>query len=144
MITVAASMIGLYILAIGYNLVGLKPKACPICVAVAGTWLWQLVVYFVYPNIVSQLWLGILMGGSVIGIMYQIDKKLAGRLSWIVAKPIWVTTGFGLISALIRQQWSWVVLASIILMIIGLVVAVAMFSPESKPSPVLEKLKNCC
>lgn len=144
MVTILISILLIYFLAIAYNLILGRPKICPICVAVAGTWVWMLIFYLTQPSLIQPLWLGILMGGSVVGIMYQIDKKASGRLGWIIVKPLWVVTGFGLAMSIIRQQWSWVIFGGISLIILGIIIVMTMFTPSGETSPILAKLKNCC
>lgn len=57
-----------------------KWNICPICVGVCATWIWLLVAKFTnmqpfgyeIPDIIPA----VLMGGSVVGIAYQIEKKM--------------------------------------------------------------------
>src|SRR3989344_2086029 len=49
-------------------------KVCPICVGVFGTWLWMLAAKFLGYEIDIMI-PAILMGGSVVGIAYQIEKR---------------------------------------------------------------------
>lgn len=144
MFIVFISIIVIYTLTIVYNLLFGRPKVCPICAGVAGTWLWMLITYFIQPDSIHPLWLGILMGGSVIGTMYQIDKRLAGVMAWIIIKPLWVATGFGVVASLIGQQWSWLSLGFVILAVLGVIIVMTLLSPPKNTSKILEKLKNCC
>lgn len=50
-------------------------KLCAICSAVSGTWLILLFLYFIKGN-ADPLAIGILMGGSAVGIMYYLSSKL--------------------------------------------------------------------
>lgn len=138
------SIIVIYTLAIIYNLLFVRPKICPICAGVSGTWLWMLITYFIRPDLIQPLWLGILMGGSIIGIMYQIDKRLAGAMAWIIVKPLWVATGFGVVVALLLYEWSWLSLGLVILAVLGIMIVMTLLSPQNNSSKILEKLKNCC
>src|SRR3989344_2309817 len=69
----------------------LSRKVCPICAGVAGTWIWMLIGILTNQlSVISyQLLVGILMGGSVVGIAYQLEKRLsAGSAGWR-APPLW-------------------------------------------------------
>lgn len=71
-------------------------KICPICAGVSGTWLW----------ILAGIYLGLLdarswslvatigMGGSVVGIAYQIEKRLPSHRSPLLWKTLFIPTGF--------------------------------------------------
>ena len=57
-----------------YFVVALSPlKVCAICSAVSLTWLGLLITHAfgIHGEVV---WLGILMGGSVVGLMYKLDE----------------------------------------------------------------------
>lgn len=49
-------------------------RICPVCAGVSGTWLWMLVAkFFGYET--DLIIIAALMGGSVVGIAYQIEKR---------------------------------------------------------------------
>ena len=52
-------------------------KICPVCAGFAGTWLWMLIgmLLGLIPTSDFQLPTAFLMGGSVVGIAYQIGKN---------------------------------------------------------------------
>lgn len=50
-------------------------KLCAICSAVSGTWLVLLFLYFTKGN-VDPLILGVLMGGSAVGVMYYLSSRV--------------------------------------------------------------------
>ena len=54
-------------------------KICSVCAGVAGTWMWLLAGIFLGHEI-DPLIPAVLMGGSVVGIYYQIKDKLLPRL----------------------------------------------------------------
>src|SRR3989344_3957215 len=112
-------------------------KICPVCAGSFGTWLWMLIVrslgYSVDPII-----LAILMGGSIVGIAYQIEKL----------------PGFSRSSAAKLRCWKMFVAMIILLVALTLVFARENHSASSSKEPVSEsrqitegleeKMKNCC
>ena len=50
-------------------------KVCALCAAVATTWIILVVLFYLGTNINLTL-VGILMGGSVVGVMYLLEQKL--------------------------------------------------------------------
>lgn len=123
-----------------------RAKICALCAGVSLTWVWLLVArwlgYFIDPVV-----LGMLMGGSVVGSMYKIDKRAASGTS-IIWKLSFVLFGFSLVYSVLMSQF-----------IIAGLLAVAEFfalglglgwfasknaSQNERRSNLLEKMKNCC
>lgn len=79
-------------------------KICAVCAGVAGTWILGLVArYFGYQ--VDESLLGMLMGGSVVGIMYQIDKRNGGGLR-VFIKFLLLAAGFFAVYNLINYSFA--------------------------------------
>ena len=80
---------------------GTKFRICPICAGVSATWLW--VIAGVYLGLLKDAnWpmaAAVLMGGSVVGIAYQAERKLftglneGGVLLW---KVLFIPAGFAI------------------------------------------------
>lgn len=121
-------------------------KFCPICTAVSVTWLWLLLTYFLGWH-VDTLLIALLMGGSVVGIMYQLK-----RTPWA---HLYAVMGFSAVYFLLQEHWFWFGIA------LGLAILLGVWQrPESlskvyrgkKLSPELEKevkeiekkLEECC
>jgi hypothetical protein len=89
---------------------------CPICAGSFLTWAGLLGAHFAgYP--VDLIVPAILMGGSVVGIAYQLEKKFNGpspgaRMLW---KMFFMTTGFIAAYAILKEQWMAVLFAGIML-----------------------------
>lgn len=124
-------------------------RLCPICTGVSGTWLWMLMAnYYGYPtdtNIVS-----LLMGGSVVGIAYQLEKKIrpGKAMAW---KILFIPAGFTLVYDLIYLSWLYLALSTAVIFVL---LFIFLFWPvpggvHSKGNGhnvegLEEKMKNCC
>ena len=58
----------------------LKLKVCALCASVSTTWL-GLLVMKLFGFEIDPLIMGILMGGSAVGIMYLLEKKMSEKYS---------------------------------------------------------------
>lgn len=128
-------------------------KVCPICAGVSLTWLWMLVgislgllptSYFLLPA-------AILMGGSVVGIAYQLEQRLPRiNSSWrtpLLWKSLFIPPGFAAAYGLATQSW---IIAAVAALLAGIVTA-AFFArrKQSRPADATvagleEKMKECC
>lgn len=82
-------------------------KVCPICAGVSGTWLWILIGMFTNQLSVIdyQLPAAILMGGSIVGIAYTLDKSLPLGRSPLLWKIVFIPAGFVAVYSLISFLW---------------------------------------
>jgi len=125
-------------------------KICPICIGVAGTWLWILIgIYSGFLD--AEKWkliAAMFMGGSVVGIAYQLERRLDSeeRLTW---KALFIPVGFVLVYGLINLSWM-----HLILSLVGISLIAYLFlrkSASKKNSQISDKvaylekkMKNCC
>ncbi len=119
-------------------------RVCPICAGVAGTWLWMLAARLLGYEI-DPIALALLMGGSVVGIAYQIEKRLSQSRSPLLWKTLFIPTGFIGAYGLLMQWWG-VLLVS--LTFLALVVYAFLSTHKNAQKGVIkeleEKMKNCC
>ena len=121
-------------------------RVCPICVGVAGTWLWMLGVRFAgFAPDASML--AILLGGSVVGIAYQLEKHLPQGRSPLLWKTLFLPMGFVAAYGVAAPHWSLLAMAVAALLLL----MAAFFAPRrhsEKNSAAVEKLerdmKKCC
>src|SRR3989344_1820113 len=86
-------------------------KICPICAGVFGTWSWLIAARFLGYQI-DAVFPAVLMGGSVVGIAYQIEKRMASQKSPVLFKMFFIPAGFIVVySALLSQYWIFLVAA---------------------------------
>lgn len=94
-------------------------RICPICAGVSGTWLWILAgIYFGFLDAGSwSLVAAIAMGGSVVGIAYQLEKKLPVERSPLLWKTFFIPAGF--IAAYgILAEWRGIFFAALIFLLL--------------------------
>ena len=124
---------------------------CPICAGVSGTWLWILAGIFSEKLLSAEYLLpaAILMGGSVVGIAYQLEKRLPLNRLAVLWKTFFIPAGFFTVYSLLNQVWLSVIL--------GLAAALAIYAwffisgkknhdseSDSRIGVLEKKMKNCC
>ncbi|NIA02104.1 MAG: hypothetical protein GWP15_01845 [Nitrospirae bacterium] len=118
-------------------------KICAICIAVSLTWLGMLVMLFLRKD-VSLVTLGILMGMSVVGIMYRLEdfyKKKKIQNFWMVRLVV-VVGGFYAVRMLLEQEWNWflmIIIGSLVVMVFATV-----FFQGITHRDVTKRLDDCC
>lgn len=124
-------------------------QICPICAGVSGTWLWMYAGMIINPSLISnfQLPISILMGGTVVGIAYQIEKRLPTGRSPLLWKTLFIPVGFAAAYSLVNFWWMPFSAAAVVAA--GL--AWIFLKPNrraAKDSSIIEKLKSklkdCC
>jgi len=88
-----------------------KRKVCPICAATSLTWLWLLAAYLLGYHF-DMLLIGILMGGSVVGIMYVLERTF-----W---SHVFAVFGFLAVYFLVQESWLWFALSFAAAAMLGL------------------------
>ena len=123
---------------------------CPICAGVSGTWLWMLVGKFLGYEI-DMIILAMLMGGSVVGIAYQIEKRLPINHSPLLWKTLFIPVGFVATYGILSAWWSVSILLATFLIVLILRFTEQIKSSETTPeeqNPEVEelkkKMKDCC
>lgn len=119
---------------------------CPICLGVGGTWAWMLVARSL-GLAVDPTMLAILLGGSVAGVAYLIEKRLPPQRSALLWKTLFLPLGF--VAAYALAQALWVVLGASAAAL-TLLTAYFLRSPaeaagqSEQVNALTEKMKNCC
>lgn len=127
------------------------PSLCPICLGVSLTWVILsalmlqgslLTTYYLLPT-------AILIGGTVVGIVYQGEKKFRAMKSF-GPKLIVLIVGFALASILL-ENLSWLTLAAAVTILIPLAYLFFLKAPQGKTShdpkaveDLEDKMKDCC
>lgn len=123
-------------------------SVCPICAGVFLTWAGLLVAHSLGYQI-NLVVPALLMGGSVVGIAYQLEKKFRGLsadriLLW---KTIFIPTGFVAAYSVLEQLWTTFFLAIAALFLLSF----ALLSldrragqREGTAEEIEKKMRDCC
>lgn len=124
-------------------------RICAICAAVSLTWIGLLIGYFLnWHN--DLLWLGILMGGSIVGLMYKMEqyfriKKLTNY--WLVRIAI-IIFGFLGVYLLLTADWDKLTLVIVIVILFSFFslffVKTEADRDISRKRPLKDRLDHCC
>lgn len=124
----------------------LRVPLCPICLGVGGTWLWMVVAREL-GYAVDATMLAILLGGSVAGVAYQVEKRLPQGRSALLWKTLFIPSGFVAAYALAAPHWALLGAASVALVLLTafFLVAPGASGEESKNVEELtRKMRDCC
>lgn len=128
------------------SLGGKKITPCAFCAGVSLTWLW-LVIARSAGVAIDPLIPAILMGGSVVGLSYLVEKKLSSNRQPLYWKLSFVPVGFLAIYAFLTYRW-WLVALSLIVML-----AVFLFftrrthhepTHDAKIKDLEKEMEKCC
>lgn len=152
-IVIAAASI--FILTAAVRLAGklLPVKVCPICAGVSLTWLWILTGIYL-GKLEALLWMpiaAVALGGSVVGIAYQLEKRLPRENnSWrtpLLWKSLFIPPGFAAAYGLAAQSW----IAAAAGAALAAIAASVFFARRTQSGPkdatvadLEEKMKECC
>jgi len=119
---------------------------CPICAGVAGTWLWMLIGRELgYPADATVL--ATLLGATVAGSAYQLEKRLPAERSLLLWKMLFVPAGLVAAYALVSSRWALAgaAIASLIALIAGFLVPPRAAAGDNAKIEELERqMKRCC
>lgn len=123
-------------------------KFCSICAGVSIAWFWMLGAYFLGYEI-DILIPAILMGGSTVGLAYQLEKRLKPHHSPLLWKALFIQGGFGATYGLVQKN----ILTFFAFLIFTVAVVVVFFYPgkadsgrreNEKLQDLEKKMKKCC
>jgi len=124
----------------------LRAPVCPICLGVGGTWLWMVIARSV-GYAVDVTMLSILLGGSVAGIAYQVEKRLPQGRSPLLWKTLFIPAGFVAAYALAAPQWILFAVMSVALVLLTaffLVPPAASGEQSETVEQLKKKMEQCC
>ena len=145
MFTTTLSILAIAALAWAAKMV-LRVRVCPICLGVGGTWLWMIAARFVGLAVDTSM-LPILLGGSVVGIAYQLEKHLPKGRSPLLWKTLFIPAGF--VAAYGLALPDWLMLAAGMVALLLLTAAFFLWpQANTEDRAAVEKLeqqmKKCC
>jgi len=119
-------------------------RVCPICAGVAGTWILMLFLRFA-GYAVSIPVMAMLLGGSVVGIAYQLEKSFPQGRSPLLFKMFFIAVGFIGAWGIIEEKWILAAVSVIALSIIaGGFLAKARTNGGGMRAEIKKKLEECC
>jgi len=124
----------------------LRRPLCPVCLGVGGTWAWMLAARFAGYAVDATI-LAVLLGASVVGAAYQLERRLGPGRSPLLWKGLFIPVGIVAAHALVAERWS--LAAAALLVLVSL--AAYFRSPRqhvqadaAAVSELEDKLKGCC
>ena len=139
------SMLGLTALAWAARKLTASP-VCPICAGVAGTWLWMLAARELGVAVDTSL-LALLLGATVAGAAYQLERRLPAERSALAWKTLFVAAGLAAAYGLVVASW---VVAGVGLAVLFTLTKLMLASPraaardEAAIGELEEQMKRCC
>ena len=124
----------------------LRVAVCPICLGVGGTWLWM-VIARALGYAVDTAMLPILLGGSVAGVAYQVEKRLPQARSALLWKTLFIPLGFVAAYALAAPNWTLFAVMSVALVLLTaffLLAPGASGEENEKVEELKKKMRECC
>lgn len=123
-------------------------RICAVCAGTAGTWAWLLIGILtgVLSFVTYMPVVGILMGGSVVGIAYQGEKYLKMGRSLLLWKASFIPIGFGTVWSVTHFAFGFVILGILVLIALaGFFLEPPLRKTEAARAARLEKnMKDCC
>ena len=120
---------------------------CPICAGISGTWL-ILLSASMFGVAVDLRIPAILMGGSVVGIAYQLEKRLREGRSALLFKALFMPAGFLAVYAILLSHWMLAIVALTALLAIALTYREGAGKKSDATKGQVEelerKMKDCC
>ncbi len=148
MTTILATLASIWAIAgLAWAVRGRLPfPACPICIGVGGTWLWMAAARELGLAVDASM-LAVLLGGSVVGLAFQLEKRLPRGRSPVLWKALSVPAGFVAAYGLAGPHWIFLGAGAAGLALLSLVFLRPPGAQE-KSSAAVEKLeeqmKRCC
>ncbi|MEK7553742.1 MAG: hypothetical protein AAB517_00050 [Patescibacteria group bacterium] len=124
-------------------------NVCPICTGVFLTWVWLIIAHTIGYQ-VNLIIPALLMGGTVVGIMYKIEKKFSGLSAnkMLLWKILFVPAGFVAAYALLEQSEIVFIIAIAFLFLVSFILLHSKSSTTgSRPETVGDiekKMEDCC
>lgn len=124
----------------------LKLRLCPICMGVGGTWMWMIAARIAGIP-VDPTMLATLLGGSVAGTAYLLERRLPGGRSLVAWKALFIPIGLVGAYGVAAPHWSVFggALAAMLILVAIFFRSGPTVAPESPGVADLErKMKDCC
>lgn len=124
----------------------LRLALCPVCIGVAGTWLWMLAARLAGYAIDIPM-LAVLVGGSVAGVAQQLEKRLPAGRSPLLWKTAFFPVGFTAAYGIAAAQWDVMIAAVGVLALLSALFFLPRRHEDTHDAAVRkieEQMKKCC
>ena len=125
----------------------LRLPICPICAGVAGTWAWMLIARYMGVSFDPSM-LPILLGGSVVGLIFWSEPHLPAQRSPALWKSLAIPLGFAAAYALHDEHWGLLAAALVAMAAATIVFFFKSESVRATDPESIERLKkqmeHCC
>ncbi len=124
----------------------LNTNVCPICAGVASTWLWMLALRTA-GYAIDPITIAILMGGSIVGISYKLEKYIENPDRALLWQAIFIPTGFAAVYSIIVESWNLFFGLFVILLGTSMATQWKTKLPKNKngtTQDLEDKMKHCC
>ncbi len=130
-----------FVLLAAKELFARKTRLCLMCASVSLTWIALLVLYKkgVFDDVVV---LSMLMGQSIVGIFYLLERKTSERFH-IFKVPFLLTLTLAFYSAVVFPQ-DFIKVAALLAVFWAVLVALFFFRSNGKAGVIVKKLIECC
>ena len=119
---------------------------CPICLGVGGTWVLMLGArYFGVAFDTSML--PVLLGGSAVGVAYQLERYLPEERSALLWKSLFIPLALSAAYGIAQAQWMVLLTALAAILILGLIFLIprqVRGSDSAAVEKLQEQMKKCC
>lgn len=133
------SIIVLYVVSLFVHSVT-RWRFCALCVSVSLTWLWLLVAYFL-GRVDDVLLIGTLMGGSAVGLMYMLVRRLPERFS--LFRLPYLVSMVALVYAVLGGRLGESVLVALALLW-ATAIGIYLFRTNHRVARIAQKIIACC
>lgn len=124
----------------------MRSRVCPVCVGVAGSWLWMIGARFL-GFAIDPVLLAVLCGASALGVAGALERRLPAGRSPVLWKLLLLLPGLVAAYGVAAGEW---VLAGSSLAMLALGAAVCLRAPllaagdETAVRKLEEQMKRCC
>jgi hypothetical protein len=135
------------LLATGIFVIGLSAqnfsrlKFCAVCVAVSGTW-FSLWLFYKLGFFVDKTVIGILMGESIIGLYYLLEKRLPSK--WQIFRWPYIITMTSLVALMVGMRTELYKIMILLLIVWIIFIAIYIFANYPTVKKIAQRLLACC
>jgi len=123
----------------------LSLAVCPVCAGVFLTWVGLTVAHFLGYQMDLEI-PALLMGGSVVGIAYQLEKKSRNLSAdaMFLWKTVFILVGFIAAYGILEELWAVFLIAITLLLLLSQLLVGSAGTRREAASDLEKKMEGCC